>query len=226
MGCGVGSRSAGGCANQWREIKDGPCVQGLEAALDSIEPIVVPATAERWEDVLQLFGGQGTWGCWCQYWRQSSSDYRKVGPGGHETSLKNQVMEGPPPGMLAYVEDKPVGWLGFWPRDRLARLVRSRTIPKIDELPVWSIVCFLIRVGYRRKGVAKALLKGAIEFAREAGVPALEAYPIDSEGARLDVAFSYVGFVHMFEAAGFRRVIETDAKSAKRTRILMRLELK
>jgi GNAT superfamily N-acetyltransferase len=193
--------------------------------MDTFKPIVVPATVDRWNDIRELFEGQGQLGCWCQYWRQSSSNYRRGGPGSGEANLKSQVVDGPSPGMLAYLDEKPVGWLGFWPRDRLERLVRSRTIPKLDDDPVWSIVCFMIRPGYRRKGVARALLNGAIEFARSTGIPALEAYPIDSEGSRIDVTFGYVGFAHMFEAAGFQRMIETDAKSAKRTRILMRLEL-
>jgi GNAT superfamily N-acetyltransferase len=128
--------------------------------------------------------------------------------------------------MIAYVEGQAVGWLGFWPRERFERLVRSRTIPKIDDQAVWSIVCFKIRVGYRRKGVAKALLSGAIDFAQRKRVPALEAYPIDSEGKRMDVATAYVGFTHMFEAVGFRRVCETEARTAGRPRIAMRLDLR
>jgi GNAT superfamily N-acetyltransferase len=127
--------------------------------------------------------------------------------------------------MVAYLGSEPVGWLGLWPRHRMERLVRSRTIPKVDDRQVWAIVCFMVRVGYRRRGVARALLKGAIEFAREAGAPALEAYPIDPEGRRVDVSFGYVGFTQMFEAAGFRRVVETGARSAKRPRILVSLEL-
>lgn len=129
------------------------------------------------------------------------------------------------PGMIAYVEGQAVGWLGFWPRERFERLVRSRTIPKIDDQAVWSIVCFKIRVGYRRRGVAKALLAGAIEFARERRVPVLEAYPIDSGGKRLDVASAYVGFTKMFEDAGFRRVCQTTSRSAGRPRFVMRLEV-
>jgi GNAT superfamily N-acetyltransferase len=127
--------------------------------------------------------------------------------------------------MLAYVEGVPVGWLGFWPREKLERLVRSRTIPKVDDVPVWSIVCFMVRTGYRRQGVAEALLRGAIAHARTSGVPALEAYPVDSSGKRVDVTFGYVGFTSMFESVGFRTVVETDAKSAGLPRILMRLEL-
>ena len=128
--------------------------------------------------------------------------------------------------MVAYLDGEPAGWLGFWPRDRMERLVRSRTIPKIDDREVWAIVCFKVRVGYRRKGVAAALLTGAIDFAGEAGVPAIEAYPIDPEGRRIDVTSGYVGFTPMFEAAGFRPIVETRARSARLPRILMRLELK
>lgn len=187
---------------------------------------VVPATPDRWADVALLLGGEEDRGCWCQYWRQSSSDYRRLGPGGGQRELRRQVDSGSPaPGVLAYLGDEPVGWSGLWPRDRLERLVRSRTIPMIDELPVWSIVCFLVRVGYRRAGVARALLDGAIDYAREQGAPALEAYPIDPAGTRVDTAFGYVGFVPMFEAAGFRRVVETDARSDRRPRVLMRLDL-
>ena len=83
----------------------------------------------------------------------------------------------------------------------------------------------MIRVGFRRQGVARALLDGAIEAASAAGAPVLEAYPIDPEGSRVDVTFGYVGFTPMFEAAGFRRVAETGARSDRRPRILMRLEL-
>ena len=108
----------------------------------------------------------------------------------------------------------------------MERLVRSRTIPLVDEVPVWSIVCFKVEVGYRRQGVTHALLAGPIEYARAHGVPMLEAYPIDPEGQRLDVSFSYVGFTGTFEAAGFSRVLETEAHSARRPRWLMRLDLR
>jgi GNAT superfamily N-acetyltransferase len=183
------------------------------------------ATENRWKDILSLFRGHGELGCWCQYWRLSSSDYSRRGPGSGEEYLYNQVVHGPPPGLIAYVEGEPAGWLGFWPRQRLERLERSRTIPKIDNRPVWSIVCFMIRAGFRRKGVARDLLNGAINFARKEGIPVLEAYPIETHGERVDVALGYVGFVHMFEEAGFRRVLVTQSRSARRSRVLMRIDL-
>lgn len=184
---------------------------------------VVPATTERWADVATVFEGDGALGCWCQYWRQSSGAYRAGGGGSGERNLRAQVDAGPPaPGLIAFVDDAPAGWIGFGPRASLERLRRSRTIPAIDDVPVWSIVCFKVSVGFRRQGVARALLDAAVDYARDHGAPAVEAYPIDPEGRRLDVAFSYVGFTGMFEAAGFERIVETGARSAGRPRILMR----
>jgi len=186
---------------------------------------VAAATPDRTLDVLKVFEGSGERDCWCQYWRQSSSDYASGAHGPGKDVLLQQVETGPPPGMLAYIDGQPVGWLGFWPRESFERLARSRTIPKVDDRAAWSIVCFKIQVGHRRKSVAKALLTGAIQFARTKRVPILEAYPIDSEGTRVDVTAAYVGFTKMFEDAGFRRVCETGARSAGRPRFVMRLEV-
>ncbi len=187
---------------------------------------VEPATDEHWADVRALFDGDGPLGCWCQYWRQSSGAYRAGGAGSGERNLRRQIKAGPTaPGLIAYDDGEPAGWIGLGPRASMERLVRSRTIPAIDDVPVWSIVCFKVQVGHRRKGVARALLDAAIDYAAGHGAPAIEAYPIDPEGKRLDVAFSYVGFTGMFEAAGFEPVVETAARSAGRPRILMRRTL-
>jgi GNAT superfamily N-acetyltransferase len=184
---------------------------------------VKPATPGRWADVAAVFAGDGPRGCWCQYWRQSSSDYNAGGAGSGERNLRAQVDGGPPaPGLIAYDDGEPAGWMGLGPRASMERLVRSRTIPALDDVPVWSIVCFKVLVGHRRKGVARALLDAAVDYAARHGAPALEAYPIDPEGKRLDVAFSYVGFTGMFETAGFEQVADTAAKSAGRPRVIMR----
>lgn len=193
-------------------------------AVSAIE--VVPATADRWPDVVAVMGGSGgDRGCWCQYYRWSSSDFSALGAGGGRRALESQVATGPPPGLLGYIDGVPVGWVGIGPRAEMGRLVRSRTIPLIDDVAVWSILCFLVRPGFRRRGVTRALLDGVIAHAGAAGAPALEAYPIDAEGRRLDVTLSYVGFTSTFEAAGFRRVVETAGRSAGRPRWLMRLDL-
>jgi len=83
----------------------------------------------------------------------------------------------------------------------------------------------VVRPGHRRKGVARALLAGATEYARSMGAPAVEAYPIDAEGARVSTTQGFVGFTSMFDSAGFRRVVLTDGHSAGLPRWLMRLDL-
>jgi GNAT superfamily N-acetyltransferase len=195
---------------------------GTAPAVGPIE--VVPATPDRWDDVAVLMGGNGDIGCWCQALRGIVAGASAQEPGARRSALREQLGDDPPAGLLAYVDDEVAGWCGFAPRPRLPRLERSRTIPTVDDLPVWSILCFLVRVGYRRRGVAAALLDGVIDLARRSGAPGLEAYPIDPEGGRVDSSFGYVGMTSMFEKAGFRRVVETDAHSDRRPRILMRLE--
>jgi GNAT superfamily N-acetyltransferase len=189
--------------------------------MGSTQPTVVPATPDRFDDVVAVINPV----CACQYWRMSSGEYSRSSQESRFASLRTQLAESPAPGLVAYVGDAPAGWVGFGPRSRVERLVRSRTIPAVDDLPVWAIYCFTVRVGYRRQGIARALLGGLIEYAREQGAPALEAYPVDTAGRRIHGTAAYVGTAGMFERAGFRRVLETDAKSDHLPRWLMRLDL-
>jgi len=191
---------------------------------------ILPATLDRWADVVTLLGGDGERGCWCQSWRGSDSPLGRGDPARNrmllEASLEASAEAGSvAPGLIAYLDGDPVGWCGLGPRGAMPRLVRSRTIPSVDDLPVWSIGCFRVRAGYRRRGIARALLAGAVEYARRMGAPAIEAYPIDAEGERVDAGFGFVGFTSTFEAAGFGRVVATDGHSAGRVRWLMRLDL-
>jgi GNAT superfamily N-acetyltransferase len=155
----------------------------------------------------------------------TSGEYSRASQEARFAALRAQLAETPAPGLVAYLDGEPAGWVGFGPRDRIGRLVRSRTIPKLDDLPVWAIYCFTVRVGYRRQGIARALLDGVIEYGREQGAPALEAYPVDTAGRRIHGTAAYVGTAGMFERAGFRRVVETDARSDHLPRWLMRLDL-
>jgi GNAT superfamily N-acetyltransferase len=188
-------------------------------------PEVHPATLDRWDDVEALLGGDGDGGCWCQPWRGFTA---KALSGGRSRPqlMREQIAGGPPPpGFIAYLDGSPVGWVGVSVRTLTPRLVNSRTIPAIDDRPVWSIGCFRIRPGYRRRGVARALLAAVIDAARETGAPGVEAYPIDPEGGRVEVGAGFVGIASMFDAAGFRRVLVTDGHSGHLPRILVRLDL-
>lgn len=183
---------------------------------------VRPATADSFDDVARVLNG-GDKGCWCLYYRLTSSDYNKVPD--RQATVRELLANKPAPGMLAYLDGEVVGWCGMGPRTQMGRLMRSRTIPVIDDVPVWSVTCFVVRPGFRRRGVARALLDGVVSYATEQGAPALEGYPVDPAGARIDNSFAYVGTVSMFEAAGFHRVTETAARSARLPRWIVRREL-
>jgi GNAT superfamily N-acetyltransferase len=189
------------------------------------QPEIVPATEDRWSDVTELLGVSGEQGCWCQAWRGLDAKALSGGRSRPEL-LREQMRSGPPaPGYLAYLDNLAVGWVGVGVRSETPRLVHSRTIPALDDLPVWSIGCFQIRPGYRRRGIARALLDGVVEAARRAGAPGVEAYPIDPEGKRVEVGAGFVGFASMFDAAGFRRALETEGHSGGLPRLLVRLDL-
>jgi GNAT superfamily N-acetyltransferase len=196
---------------------------------------VIAATPEHWSDIETLFANIP---CWCQYWRLSASDYGRKSKDelleselAWRNGLRSQLERPTPPGVIAYMGNQIVGWCGFGPRNEMERLVRSRTIPVVDDAvvsnrrPVWAIVCFIVRTGYRRRGVARALLHGAIECARPYGAPAPEAYPVDPGTKRISTSFAYVGTLPMFEREGFHRVVETSARNAGLHRWLVRLEL-
>jgi GNAT superfamily N-acetyltransferase len=186
---------------------------------------IVPATVDRWSDVTEVLDGSGEAGCWCQAWR--GLDTKALSGGRPRPELLREQMQGgpPAPGYLAYLDGEPVGWVGVAVRTETPRLMHSRTIPAVDDLPVWSIGCFRIRPGFRRRGIARALLDGVVEAARRAGAPGVEAYPIDPKGERVEVGAGFVGIASMFDAAGFRRVMVTRGHSGGLPRLLVRLDL-
>jgi GNAT superfamily N-acetyltransferase len=201
-----------------------PSGPGASAAVDIR---VVPAGLDRWDDVALLLDGEagGERGCWCQSWRGRDAIAIAAGETRPQTLRRQLGDDSLPPGFIAYVGDEPAGWIGVSVRSRTPRLDHSRTIPAIDDRPVWAIGCFRIRVGYRRRGVASALLDAIVEAARVAGAPGVEAYPIDPAGRRVDAGFAFVGLASMFDRAGFRRVLETGGHSAGLPRLLVRLDL-
>ncbi|MFD6416133.1 GNAT family N-acetyltransferase [Streptomyces sp. NPDC060194] len=187
---------------------------------------VLPATAERWDDVravLQPRPSKHT--CWCMAWRLSTGEYGRLSAEERGAHLKSLAAEEPAPGVLGYLDGAVAGWCNVAPRKSLDRLAASRTIPEVDDLPVWSVTCFVVRAEFRGKGVASDLLEGAVEHARAHGAPAVEGYPVDPEGGRVNPTLAYVGTMEMFERNGFVRVRRTEAKSDKRHRWIMRRDL-
>jgi GNAT superfamily N-acetyltransferase len=127
--------------------------------------------------------------------------------------------------VLAYTDQDVVGWAAVAPRADLP-FARSTKIPHVDDLPVWSLWCIRVRPGHRGKGIAHALLDGAVAYARSHGAPAIEGYPVDNHGDRVDLTMAYVGTRAIFERAGFSKAADTTSVSGGFPRVVMRLDLR
>ena len=188
---------------------------------------VRPASADRFDDVATMVGPRRPDAnvCWCLSHRIDASLNRElVGParGDHVRDLCSRDVA---PGVLAYEDDEVVGWAAVAPRSELP-FARSTKIPHVDDLPVWSVWCIRVRPGHRGKGVSHVLLDGAVAYARSLGAPAVEGYPVDNQGERVDLTMAYVGTRRVFEAAGFTKAADTDAVSGGFPRVLMRRDLR
>ena len=162
-----------------------------------------PLTPDRWPALAELFSTNNTCSrCWCMFPRIGST-YRKVPPQHNKDDLHEIVKRGPPPGLLAFDGDLAVGWCQLTPRDAVSALDLNWRLRRVDDMPVWSISCFFIRVGYRKKGVATALIEAALKAAKRAKAPALEAYPLD---AALSPSSSSTGYATTFARAGFKEI--------------------
>ena len=162
--------------------------------------------------------------CWCLGHRLGSARNHESQKQGAEL-VRVLCAEDPPPGVLAYEGDDVVGWAGVHPRSDTA-LARSRTIPQVDDLEVWSVWCIRVRAGHRGQGISHALLAGAVDFARGYGAPAIEGYPLDNQGRKTDSTMAYVGTRALFERAGFTKAADTDSIMGGFRRVLMRLDLR
>jgi len=188
---------------------------------------IVPLTRERFADVARLFGegGDPKW-CWCAFFRVRSVDFRTATARANRAVLERAVdqtaADGRSPGLVAYRDGDPIGWVSFGPRDDYARLQHSKVLAPLDDRPVWSIVCFVVSRRARGQGVARALLDAAIDYAREHGATLLEAYPVETDGQRVPAAHAYKGTLGMFTAAGFEVVERRRANAASAARPIVR----
>jgi GNAT superfamily N-acetyltransferase len=189
---------------------------------------VVPASAARFDDVATLLAPKNPASavCWCLTYRLSPKENRKLGARERPERVRALCRRRTSPGVLAYRDGDVVGWSGVAPRSDLYAFSHGTRIPQLDDLPVWSVWCFKVRGGHRGTGVATALLAGAVAYARDCGAPAVEGYPVDNQGRKVDLTMGYVGTRSMFEKAGFTKAADTDSVSAGMPRVLMRLDLR
>lgn len=161
-----------------------------------------PVTASNWDDFERLFSKRGSpHYCWCSVYRFANNqdltkDERKEG-------MRRLVSGGTPIGVVAYDAREPVGWCSVAPRESYVKLERSRTMPRVtdSDTPTWTVLCFFVVRSARGEGVSLALLRDAVDYAREAGAEIVEGYPFDTAG----ISSRHRGHSRVFEAAGFQQ---------------------
>ena len=180
-----------------------------------------PLTQKLWRDFEMLFGENGACGgCWCMNWKLRGKAYEENKGEGNRQIQKSIVDSKIVPGLLAYSEGYPIGWVAIEPRSQYPKLAHSRVLAPIDNKEVWSLTCLFVEKKHRRKGMAVALIQAAAEYAASRGARIVEGYPIDSQGEASPV-FIFTGTDSAFKQAGFKEV-----SRAAPTRPIFRLTIK
>jgi GNAT superfamily N-acetyltransferase len=160
-----------------------------------------PVSADRWLDLVSFFSTHGNPNyCWCQRWRLRSAEYRRLKSSERKGKLASLVQGGQPVGILAYQGETPVGWCSVAPRESYALLEHSTTLKRIDDQPVWSVVCFFVASNLRQRGLTVELLSAAVGYALSRGARTIEGYPVE-----LDQGYRFMGSPSVFELAGFQK---------------------
>ena len=192
---------------------------------------VVPASQASWEDLQTVFGTRGQASrCQCQRYKlRPRESFASFPVEERADRLREQIDSGHPDsmetsGLVAYLDDEPVGWCAVEPRSAYTGLVRNNRVPwegrdedRADD-SVWAVTCFVTRVGFRKRGVSRALARAAADFARERGARAVEGYPMTTKNALLEEL--HVGTRGVFADAGFTEVSHPTPR-----RVVMRLDL-
>lgn len=191
---------------------------------------VVPANEATCDDLAAVFNGSDPRRCQCQrfkvpgwIWRDSNQDQRTA-------MLRAQTACGTPDapatsGLVGYLDGEPVGWVAVEPRTAYPKLRTSR-IPwhgrteDKDDAGVWAVTCFVVRTGYRGRGLTYPLAAATIGYARERGARAIEVYPmITQPGKLITWGETHVGTRQVFADAGFRQISHPTAR-----RVVMRID--
>jgi GNAT superfamily N-acetyltransferase len=169
---------------------------------------VHPVTTERWQDLETLFGERGACGgCWCMWWRMPRSQFEQRKGQANKKALQTLVLSGEVPGLLAYVDGRPIAWCSIAPREAYPALERSRILKRVDDQPVWSVTCLFVARPFRRKGVTPKLLRTAVEYAKEHGAKIVEGYPVEPKQASMPDTFAWTGLASAFRTTGFVEVL-------------------
>jgi len=178
---------------------------------------VQPLTADRWNDLEALFGQRGACGgCWCMYWRLPRKQFEQQKGQPNRAALRALAESGAAPGLLGYRQGQPIAWCAIGPRESFPTLERSRTLQRVDDAPVWSIVCLFVARPLRRMGVSGALLRATAAYSWHQGATILEGYPVVPRTTAVPDPFAWTGTLAAFQQAGFVEVRRAGARAIVR----------
>jgi GNAT superfamily N-acetyltransferase len=181
-----------------------------------------PLTKDRWSDFEELFGERGAYGgCWCMWWRLTRREFEKQQGEGNRKAMKAIVNSAEVPGIMAYSGRKAVAWCSVAPREKYSSLNRSPVLKRLDDTPVWSIVCFFVVKSHRKQGIAQDLIRAAVEYVRSRGGNVVEAYPTQPKSDQLPPVSAYMGLPSMFENVGF-----VECARPSKSKVIMRYYIK
>ena len=176
-------------------------------------------TSSTWKKFEAVMGEKGGCGnCWCMYFRLPYKTFQENKPDGNKKLMKQLVKKDRPQGLIASINNEPVGWIALAPREDYMRLANSRVFKPIDDKPVWSITCFFIKKEFRHKGLSQQLIKGAVDFAKKKKIKTLEAYPAIPYAEKVPHPFLWVGVLSPFIKQGFK-IVQQHSKSRAMVRI-------
>lgn len=201
------------------------------ASLGPADLTVVPANEASWEDLQAILGMRGYAAhCQCQRFKTGPSGWSGTTLVERMQRFEQETHCGFPSalttsGIVAYLDGQPAGWCAVEPRSAYPRLPPQRTVMKArgqdpEDSSVWAVTCFATRAGFRRRGVTRMLAQAAVDFARERGARALEAYPMITEpGQEITWGETHVGTRSIFEAAGLTEIAHPTLR-----RVVMRID--
>lgn len=178
----------------------------IEESKEALHLSFHPLTQKLWRDFEILFGPRGACaGCWCMFWKLRGKAFSEATGDTARQMQKSIVDAGTSPGLIAYSEGYPIGWVAVEPRVQYPKLAHSRILKPIDDAEVWSVTCFFVEKKHRRQNVTVELLRAAIEHVRVHGGKIVEGYPVDVRKEE-PAPFIYTGTVSAFRRAGFKEV--------------------
>lgn len=177
--------------------------------MTSPELTVRPLTADTWEDFETVMGARGgARGCWCMHWRSSIAEWMENKGDGNKAAMRALAERDTPPGVVGYLDAEPVAWCAFGDRSDFPRMQRSALLRPIDDEPVVSLACLLIRKDHRGDGLYAAWI-GAVcdHLAGTSSTRTVEAYPTEPpDGRSLGSDTAMTGIAGAFTDAGFTEI--------------------